>query len=156
MIPQFKQVLAAATDNPSAVAELIDWPVSGAARLVRSASGLDPADRRELVARGVAELLTGGGEGSAQLLGAEVAYLNERPELTAASTAQDEEIRAALRLGPLPEGIADTDREVLAQLAVQSESIAHTAILRFAGNRAWGLAVGAFERVAVVRRQTDG
>ena len=137
------------------MAELIDWPVSGAARLVHAAAGVDPADRLELVRRGVAGLTTAAESDRVQLLGTDVAYLNERPELLPSTEAENDRIRSLLRVGPLPEGIAPSDREVLARLAELAESVTDTAVLRFAGDRDWGLAVGAFERVALVRGLTD-
>ena len=155
MIPAFEQVKAAAATQPAAVAGLIDWPVSGAGRLVRAAVEVDPTDHLEIVGRGVAELLGAAASDPVQLLGPDVAYLNEHPELSATTPAEDEQIRFALQVGPLPDDIAEGDRIVLERLAAHTVSITHTAVLRFAGDRRWGLAVGDFERVALVRRLTQ-
>lgn len=155
MIVAFERVRTAAATDPAAVAELIDWPVSGAARLVRAAAAVDPLDRREIVGRGVAELFAASRTRPVELLGTEAAYLNERPTLEPATPAENEEIRRVLRVGPLPAEITETDRAFLEHLVKQSVSITDTAVLRFAGNHAWGLAVGAFDRVAVARGLTD-
>jgi len=151
----FEDLAAAATQGPAAFAARINWPVSGVALLVRSAALLDDTERADVVGRGVSELLAGGRPGADPLLllGTLAAYLEEGPALAAPRPDQDARIRAELCPGPLPGSIAEADRHTLQRLADQACSVTRTAVLRLGGHRDVGLAVGAYERVALIRLQ---
>ena len=145
---------AARAQDAAELSRSIDWPASGVGRLVRELWKVDRADRADLAARGLANLLA---EGSAEPMpiGSLSRCLDPDMEVRVATTAEAELVRNSLQPGDLPPEVGQAEIAQIALLAERVTDLVEIWIACRAGQKFTGVASGPLlNGVAVVRQLT--
>ncbi len=142
---------AAFGHDVDAMYELVDWGVTGAARMARAMAGLDEPRRSELARQGVEELRGEPREVFSYRLAALASRLEAADPIRPATPDELEAIEGELAVPPVPDG---TDAEVAAtldEMRTRAELITEAAVAERPGRPPIRLAVmGTTGKVALV------
>jgi len=145
---------AARRGDPIALNALIDWPISGVGKLVRSVHDLDRGERADAAGVGLRHLLAeGSGEAESFPLGSTVLRLAQSPRLRPATIQERSNALSALQVPPLPSEIDATTAKVLRELADRAASVSDFHVVDYDTERtlALGLIPGQTQ-IALVRK----
>ena len=145
-------VAAVRAGDRSTTAALVDWPVSGVARMVRALADAEPGDRARLARRGLTGLRS---EGVSEPIPLSWLALCVGADVCAEPATADQVTagRASLDAPDLPKEVDNETRTSLIAIASRARGVQEVYSLRCGDRTACLLATGAtIAGVAVVRR----
>jgi hypothetical protein len=142
---------AALGHDVNAMYELVDWGVTGAARMARAMAGLEEPRRSELARQGIGELNGEPREALSSRLASLASRLETADPLRPATPDELEEIRSELSVPPVPDGTDADVAAALAEIRKRAESITEAALADRRGRSQVRLAVlGDTGKIALV------
>ena len=144
-------VRAAFGHDVDAMYDLVDWGVTGAARMARAMAGLEEPRRSELARQGIGELNGEPREALSSRLASLASRLETADPLRPATPDELDEIRSELAVPPVPDGTDADVAAALVEIRKRSDLIAEAALADRRGRPQVRLAVvGNTGKVALV------
>ncbi|HEY7225970.1 MAG TPA: hypothetical protein VH561_20515 [Micromonosporaceae bacterium] len=141
--PLTAAIAAARADDVDALRRLVDWPLTGAGRMVRALADVRHLDRARLLVTGLAEL-----DGAAvrpeisdELLQDVAPRLAAATDIRRAAPAAAQAALESVRVPEPPAGISDEQRARLLELGRRAAAVQEVLLLVSAAHEEWPVAI---------------